>query len=582
MLAQRLKPKIDNVPGVDKAAQTMQKRMDDERAAKKAKADQYLQEHNYGNIEIPKIEGSAGLPAKEDVPGADFKETVERPNTFGDFLDKQREQAIANAQSPETRYDMAGSTLEKANQEGLAASRAIQNAEIPKWKRMTINDVLFNPEYQGIRDSIAGEAVRARGANFAKGLAGKDGNYTSAIDNFNNTQAERYNEAVADRDTRALDAQLQADEAANKRDVGEVLQRADTKVGRELDRWGLLYDTETKKQVLDRMVQDSKTFQEELPNPEDRLMLTAYQQYLSGDATALDSIISTYGTQVLDKLSDLVDRVVSKLGGDNNTKPPIKIGSLSLTEDQIKNMGWQEIDKLIQSYSPEEQDRIISDFEMNYGKKYGSDKLRNEYNGRQKVSAAEDERRKQSDERADTLDEYVKDIVDNYSGKEREQKLKDTIDQLDRDMSVGDIVETTKLATARANAEKELRLAQLSNTVVGVNKPLQNNVKLKVDNNGNLDTKSAENSLDYLANKVDWTTLVSKNTQSVTDPIQKKNAVRGTEGYKTVTDFLSNPKVQAYVSNSKNEAAREKYKKAVQKIISYFGGSAKDYGFYQF
>ena len=136
-----------------------------------------------------------------------------------------------------------------------------------------------------------------------------------------------------------------------------------------------------------------------------------------------------------------------------------------MTEDQIKNMGWQEIDKLIQSYSPEEQDRIISDFEMNYGKKYGSDKLRNEYNGRQKVSAAEDERRKQSDERADTLDEYVKDIVDTYSGKEREQKLKDTIDQLDRDMSVGDIVETTKLATARANAEKELRLAQLSNTL---------------------------------------------------------------------------------------------------------------------
>lgn len=582
MLAQKVKPDVSSVPGVDNAAQTVQKRKDEEMAAKKQRADDYIKEHTFGNVEIPEINGTAGLPStgieKTAEPKTGFLDTLK--NKANDFVNKQAQKATTKSAPPSVTAE-SGATLEKADELGKAANQTIQNAEIPKWKRMTINDVLFNPEYEGIRDSIASQAVNARGANFLKGLAGKDGNYTSAIDQYNNQQAQRYSDAVADRDTRALEAQLQADEAANKRDVGAELQREDTYLGRELDRWGLLYDTETKKQVLDRMIGDSKLFAEQMPNPEDRLILTAYQQYLSGDATALDSIISVYGPEILEKVPSLLNKAGSFFGGDEGKSyPDVTIGGVTYTAEQLENLGADRIDKLLQELPVEEQDAVISELEKNYG---GSDvkKLRRYYDNRIKEDEYKDEQVKQSDERAKTFTQDITDIVNSYSGKDRERKLQDMINELDRDMTRGNIVETDNIKTARAKAEKELALAKLANTVTGINKPLQNNVKLDISDKKGLNAKTTNSSLDYLST-VDWEDLIEKNTGSVTDRKQKISAVRGTDGYQTVYKFLSNPNVKAYVSNSKNKEAREKYIAAVDNFLNTFDGNAKLYGFYDF
>ena len=494
----------------------------------------------------------------------------------GNWVDNQRAKAIENATPPEVTAQ-GGETLSSADQKGLAANQTIQNAEIPNWKRMTFNDILFNPEYEPIRDSIASEAVRARAANLAAGLAGKQGGYTSAIDKYNNQQAQRYSDAVADRDTRALEAQLQADEAANKRDVGAELQRADTYLGRELDRWGLLYDTETKKKVLDQMVQDSKEFAKALPNPEDRLMLTAYQQYLSGDATALDSIISTYGTQALDKLSDLVDWVKTLAGGDTTPKPSIKIGDTEFTQDQLSGMKWDTLDKYIQGEPLDEQKRIIEEYEKAGYK--NADKLRKNYETRAKndtlTTQWNEEQVKNADAKADYIDSAINTILNsNYDEKQKRDILKEEQERLQSIERGGKFVDTEKMKAARARLKQEIAKADIAVEVTSINKPLQNNVNLELDKNGYLDTKQADASLSYLA-KLDWNKLINKNTQSVTDRKQKLEAVMGTQGYKDVVDYLKNPKVMAYAY----KGGASNYKYAVQKFCDTFGGTPADYGF---
>ena len=552
----------------------------------------YNQQQEDGNIATTKAlnPGHGGVdysgPTKETQRSVPDKFTPYEPeqkeslldkikNKAGSFVSNQRAKAIENATPPETRYDLAGKTLEKANQEGLAANRAIQGAEVPKWKRMTFNDILFNPEYEGIRDSIASQAVNARGANFFKGIAGRDGDYTSAIDEYNKEQAQRYSDAIADRDTRALDAQLQAVEAANKRDVGAELQRQDTYLGRELDRWGLLYDTDTKQAVLKRMIDNSEEFAELVPNPEDRLMLTAYQQYLSGDATALDSLISTYGVEVLGKINGLVDTLTNAFGG-NKDKPSINIGGVDFTQEQIENMGWDALDRYIQDQPLEEQKRIVEEYEKAGYKK--ADKLRSAYETRagnkQKTDDYNAAKIKEADEKADSLDADITAILNGgYDEKRTRDKLRDLKTELERVEKVEKFEDTTKMKAARARLGQEVAKADLALEVKSINNPLQANVKLDIKGDV-LNTKTTDSSLAYLSS-LKWNELINKNTQSVTDRQQKLGAVMGTQGYKDVVNFLKNPKVQAYAYKGGAKA----YKYAVDNFLKTFGGTAKDYGF---
>ena len=581
MLAQKIKPNL-----TDATAQAQQK-IEEERAAKKARADEYIKAHNYGDVTIPEINGTAGLPEtgiqKSVVPENKTSVTDNAKNAVSNFTDEQTQKAIKNATPPEVDWAKAGETLKESHEKGLQANRAIQNSEIPKWKRMTINDVLFNPEYEGIRDSIASQAVNARGANFLKGLAGKDGNYTSAIDQYNNQQAQRYSDAVADRDKRALEAQLQADEAANKRDVGAVLQRADTYLGRELDRWGLLYDTETKKQVLFQMIKDSKEFDRLVPDPQDRLLLTAYQQYLSGDATALDSLVSTYGTDLVEKIDGLYKIIKGYFDGDAGKEyPDIKIGDTTYTAAQLENLDWTGIDDLIKDMPYEEQIAVYNDLVKNLPMTDNAKrKLRNSIETRKSQGETNEkyleQQKAETDKKAATVQETMNSILNgNYSEKQKRDKLKDLQNDLARAEGNKDFVDTEKMQGVRAKLKEEVAKAELATEVTSINNPLKKNVKLQISKDGMLDEKSANSSLDYLA-KLNWWDTINKNTQSVTDKGQKLDAVRGTQGYADVVNFLNNAKVRDYALT--NETAASNYKYAVNKFTETFGGEPKDYGF---
>lgn len=528
------------------------------------------------------LEGAAPLSATKEPT---FFEKAKKKGTG--WGEKQTAKAIENATAPDTRYDLAGDTLERASEEGLAANRAIQNTEIPKWKRATLNDVLFNPEYDGIRDSIVSQAINARGANFLKGLAGKDSNYASAVDRYNKEQADRYSNAIADRDKRAADVQMSDIEAANKRDVGETLQRADFNVDRELDRAGLLYDTETKRQVLNEMIKDSKAFAEKMPNPEDRMLLTAYQQYLGGDASMLDSLLSVYGPQLAEKLSPLVNKMLG--GNADNTDEwnsvATSFGGHDYTVGEIETLGAQGLfDAMTRAgLTNEQKEDIISGLERKYGTKGGMRDLRNTFEGAKKgevlTNAYNEQQIKDTNSAAATLDQNISDIMGNAKLNEdqKKKKLSELKTQLDSNIANNVYAETENMKTARANLNNAIAKNNLAIEVKAINKPLQNNVKLVIKGKGDdatLDKEQTDSSLDYLG-KIKWFTMINDYTQSVTDKNMKLDAVRGTQGYQDVVDFLNNPKVRAYAYRD----GANKYKYAVNNFCSTFGGKPEDYGF---
>lgn len=529
-------------------------------------------EETSGNYELrePEVKPTFKEKAKNFFNNAKQKGT--------DWKEKAIAETLQKNANPEQRYDLAGSTLENASQEGLAANRALQNTEIPKWKRATIKDVLFDPAYEGIRDSLASQAINARSANFMKGLAGKEGGYESAIDKYNKEQAARYSADVANRDTTATQAQLDAINAANKRDVGELLQRADFDVEKELERKGLKYDTETKKQILNTMITDSEEFAKRVPDPEDRLMLTAYQQYLSGDATALDSIITTYGTQALDKISNLVNKY---LGGsdEEDVMPGTNIGGKDWTYDELFTMGADGIDRLLKDLPLDEQNRVLTEMESKYGTKGDMKEVRKRYDQRANIKTKTDEYNdnliNETDQRADTLSSDIDEITGgNYNEKQKVSKLQDLKKQLENDEKMGLVGSSDKLKTAKEKLNAEIAKAQLASEVTSINKPLQKNVKLTLDKNGDLNKKDAASSLAYLES-LKWNSLINENTPSVTDRKMKVGAVMNTTGYNDVVNFLANPKVQAYAYKEGASA----YKNAVNNFCSMFGGKPSDYGF---
>lgn len=532
--------------------------------------------------------GMAGYPPAEVTPEPTFADKVKNwgegfKNKVTGVKDKLLADVLQKNATPEVPYDLAGSTLKDANEEGLAANRAIQSTEIPKLKRATIKDILLNPEYEGIRDSLASQAINARGANFMKGLAGKEGNYESAIDKYNKEQAARYSADVANRDTTATQAQLDALNAANKRDVGELLQRADFDVEKELERKGLLFDTESKKQVLNQMISDSEEFAKKVPDPDDRLLLTAYQQYLSGDATALDAFITTYGTKLADKL----DGLFNTLNGDSGTayegKTNVVFGDETLTPEQIDGMSYEALDARLQKLPLEEQDKIISQLEREWGSGSTVGKLRKAYNTRAEnasgVASANEELVKTSNEAATNLGTSITEVNEaGYNDKQRVKKLQELETEIDNGIRNGNYTETPTLKTARANLKNEIAKAQLAVSIPGVTDTLNKFVKLDIQGD-TLNKESADSSLDYLAKLKWYDTIIKPNTQSVTDSKTKLDAVMGTEGYQNVKNFLSNPNVKAYALDSKNETARKNYKYAVNNFLQTFGGTAKSYGF---
>lgn len=510
-------------------------------------------------------QGYTGPTPKAETPVAD---TTSVTDTTPDVTENEGGGIDVNYGNTLPDQVKRRSAFEEASAQGSKANEGILDSKIPKWERMTIGDIITNPEYKGIRDSLLSQHINARGANFLSGLAGKTGGYESAVDTYNREQADRYSQARADRDARALEAELQAKEAANARDVGETLSIADTQLGRELDRYGLLYDTETKDQVLKQMMEYSKEFLE-MP-PEQKMALTAYQQYLEGDATMLDSLFGTYGPKLVEDIREFMKDPEGfinrwKNGGSGGNSNPVitSFGGKDYTKDEIvTRLNNGTLDSLISTLPVEEQRKIYNDItgSMNtsgWGKDVSQktlNQLNNSITGRERQKGASEQAIKDADARADTVETELQEIL-NGSGDEKTVlgKLNGLKGELEKNISNG-LVETSKVITARDNIENAIAM---QNNALSISSII-NEVPVLGKK-----PKEMDAALNNLAQK-NWQTLLSRYASGITDGNMRKEIFKNTKACKDVVSYLRSPEVQNYIGS--NSKAKNNYKYAVEKL----------------
>lgn len=484
-------------------------------------------------------------------------------------------------------------TIKEAQRKGKEAGKAIQNTEIPRMKRMTFKDIINNPEYEGIRGSLMANAL---GAGVGNALT-RSNDYNSAMNQYNQEQAQRYSNAIADRDLRSAEAEMQAIEAGNKRDVGQTLQWADTEAGRAMDRYGLLYDTETKKQLLDQMVADSKSFAEKVSDPEDRMMLTAYQKYLSGDASMLDSLISTYGITAIDKLSDLVDWVMS--GGKKEPKvdsPVITIGGTGYTNAQLNNLKKEGINEFVSRLPIDQQQAVLDELRTSWTPTFGDntkemDWLQKQYEGRKAYQEGSDEaQRRLAEESKAHEQERIKDLKDEISFAQGKKSYDDRIKaynniidgyntKVSRNEYIPSQTEEDLIEKVRGYIENE----KIGKEAKTFDKFADSYVKDKnLSKYDKIDGKDVLNSLKYISNKDEdgnyWlSNFVDNSLVSEPDRAKRIEAVKNTQGYKRIKNYLSHDNMKSYVLNNPNY--RYLYDTAVDAFLNVFGGERPDYGF---
>lgn len=222
--------------------------------------------------------------------------------------------------------------LQEGADTGRKASEVIQDADIPKYKRATFKDLMYDPQWEGKRDSLIGNAI---GTALGSGLArtgGTDLGVESALSKYNKEQMANYSAMQADKDQRALDANLSDIETLNAQKVAMEANLADTIANAYIERYNTLQTNETKRQLVNQMVKDSdKLFSDpDLLGGKDSdqkiLNLATLMGLYAGDFSISARLIQKYAPQLIATFDKLMYKLTGGkwdgLSGDPDTENP--------------------------------------------------------------------------------------------------------------------------------------------------------------------------------------------------------------------------------------------------------------------
>lgn len=222
--------------------------------------------------------------------------------------------------------------LQEGADTGRKASEVIQDADIPKYKRATFKDLMYDPKWEGKRDSLIGNAI---GTALGSGLArtgGTDLGVESALSKYNKEQMANYSAMQADKDQRALDANLSDIETLNAQKVAMEANLADTIANAYIERYNTLQTNETKRQLINQMVKDSdKLFNDPKllggKNSDQKILnLATLMGLYAGDFSISARLIQKYAPQLIATFDQLMNKLTGGkwdgLSGDPNTENP--------------------------------------------------------------------------------------------------------------------------------------------------------------------------------------------------------------------------------------------------------------------
>lgn len=198
--------------------------------------------------------------------------------------------------------------IQRGAETGAEASAALQNVKVPKSKLSSYQDIMNSEEYKGQRIPYMANAI---GTNLANLLSGKD--YKSYLKSHNEQMADTYAKNKAAVDTAATNANIQDIEAGNKAEMGKYVQMSDAMVEAALKRYGLLEDTENKRQMLESIINDA-TGKEGVKwgnlDADEKIAVMSLLQAYNGDYSMMSLAMEKYG----DKFFDIIDQIGQKLG----------------------------------------------------------------------------------------------------------------------------------------------------------------------------------------------------------------------------------------------------------------------------
>jgi hypothetical protein len=157
---------------------------------------------------------------------------------------------------------------------------------------------------------------------------------------INDTITQQYAENIADRDKRAMNSAIEPLEALNKQQTDSELRLRDTVVGAYIDRYNAAQSAETKKQVLEALINDKGTWAS--LEPKDKIDTLAYIQALDGEGSLLSMAIQMWAPDLMNKLDDILKgksvRDAAKENEEGITHPDqIDVGGYSMGDLRNKD-----------------------------------------------------------------------------------------------------------------------------------------------------------------------------------------------------------------------------------------------------
>lgn len=205
----------------------------------------------------------------------------------------------------DNRVPSAETTGQRVRNSSKNIAEDIQNV-VPRNSVYTWKDILTDPSFEGKRGSYI---IDTLGGVLRAGSTGQVAN--TGLNTINSVQNENFAKNIADRDTRAMNAQIDPLEAVNKEQTDLELRLRDTAANAYIDRFNAAQDAETKRQTFEQMINDADMWAGMDLNQ--KLDAVMYLRAMAGQGSTLDLLLQEY-------LPDLLGGNGNK-GGQVETEP---------------------------------------------------------------------------------------------------------------------------------------------------------------------------------------------------------------------------------------------------------------------
>lgn len=215
----------------------------------------------------------------------------------------------------------------KLQEQGQGKKEAIESV-IPRYDKKTWVGLMTDPNLSW--DQKAELIMNGLGG----ALSAADTGQVQQTDKraINDTITQQYAENIADRDKRAMNAQIEPLEALNKQQTDVELRLRDTPVSAYIDRYNAEQSAETKKQVLEALIKDKGTWSR--LSDRQKMDTLSYIQALDGNGSLLGMALQEFGPDVLEWFKSMTKGNGENVSGEETPGEEPPSGNFILPPDR--------------------------------------------------------------------------------------------------------------------------------------------------------------------------------------------------------------------------------------------------------